>query len=85
MVVGISYDSQAANGKFRDKFSFPYDLLSDIDGVVSIAYGVCAPHSPRAPRKSVLIGPDGKIAAAYDKVKPADHAGQVIADLDGMK
>lgn len=50
-----------------------------------MAYGVSAPDSPRSPRKSVLIGRDGKIAAAYDKVKPADHADQVIADLDGMK
>jgi len=32
----------------------------------------------------VLIGPDGKVAAAYDEVTPADHPGQVIGDLDGM-
>jgi len=83
--VGISYDSPADNGAFRDKFSFPYDLLSDADGAVSIAYGVSEPGSPRSPRKSVLIGPDGKVAAAYDAVTPADHPAQVIADLDGLK
>jgi peroxiredoxin Q/BCP len=83
--VGISYDSPANNGAFRDKFSFPYDLLSDADGAVSIAYGVSEPDSPRSPRKSVLIGPDGKVAAAYDAVTPADHPAQVIADLDGLK
>ncbi len=83
--MGISYDSPADNGAFRDKFSFPYDLLSDADGAVSIAYGVSEPDSPRSPRKSVLIGPDGKVAAAYDAVTPADHPAQVIADLDGLK
>ena len=83
--MGISYDSPANNGAFRDKFSFPYDLLSDADGAVSIAYGVSEPDSPRSPRKSVLIGPDGKVAAAYDAVTPADHPAQVIADLDGLK
>jgi len=83
--VGISYDSPADNGAFRDKFSFPYDLLSDADGAVSIAYGVSEPDSPRSPRKSVLIGPDGKVAATYDAVTPADHPAQVIADLDGLK
>ena len=83
--MGISYDSPADNGAFRDKFSFPYDLLSDADGAVSIAYGVSEPDSPRSPRKSVLIGPDGKVAAAYDAVTPADHPAEVISDLDDLK
>jgi peroxiredoxin len=52
---------------------------------MSIAYGVSEPDSPRSPRKSLLIGPDGKVAASYDAVTPADHPGEVIADLDGMK
>ena len=83
--MGLSYDSPTDNRAFRDKFSFPYDLLSDEDGAVSIAYGVSEPDSTRSPRKSVLIGPDGKIAASYDEVTPADHPSQIIADLDAMK
>ena len=51
---------------------------------MSIAFGVSEPDSARPPRKSVLIGPDGKVAATYDKVTPLDHAGHVIDDLDGM-
>ena len=82
--MGISYDSPASNKAFREKFSFPFDLLSDEDGAVSVAYGVSAPDSPRAPRKSVLIGPDGRVAAAYEQVKPADHPAQVLADLDRL-
>ena len=83
-VIGVSYDSPSDNGAFRDKFSFPYDLLSDKEGVMSIAFGVSEPGSARSPRKSVLIGPDGKVVITYDKVTPADHPGQVIYDLDGM-
>lgn len=52
---------------------------------MSVAYGVSEPDSPRSPRKSVLIGPDGKVAASYDAVTPADHPAQVLADLDAMK
>ena len=59
--------------------------MSDEDGAVSIAFGVSEPDSPRSPRKSVLIGPDGRVVASYDAVKPADHPAEVIADLDGMK
>ena len=32
-------------------------------------------------RSSFLIDPSGKIAKIYDKVKPAEHATQVLADL----
>ena len=83
-VVGVSYDDQATNAKFRDKYSFPFDLLSDEEAVMSIAFGVSEPDSSRSPRKSVLIGPDGKVAATYEDVKPADHPAQVLGDLDDM-
>ena len=62
-----------------------HGLETPIEEALSVAYGVSEPDSPRSPRKSVLIGPDGKVCAAYDTVKPADHPGQVIADLDGLK
>lgn len=81
----MSYDPPEDNRKFRDKFDFPYDLLSDEDHSATIAYGVAEADAARSPRKSVLIGPDGKIAVAYDSVKPADHPGQVLDDLDALK
>ncbi len=51
---------------------------------MSIAYGAAAEDAPRASRVSVLIGPDGKIAVAYPQVTPAEHPGQVLADLDRL-
>jgi peroxiredoxin Q/BCP len=32
-------------------------------------------------RTTYVIGPDGKIRNIYNKVKPAGHAAQVLADL----
>ena len=84
MIVGISCDPVAANKAFRDKFSFPYDLLSDESKAMSIAYGAAAPDSARSSRDSVLIGPDGKIAKVYATVKPADHPDEVLADLKSL-
>ena len=81
-VVGVSYDDQVANAKFRDKYSFPFDLLSDAEGVVSVAFGVSEPNSDSSPRKSVLIGPDGKVVAVYEQVNPAEHPAQILRDLD---
>ena len=51
---------------------------------MTVAFGVAEPGAPRAPRKSVLIGPDGKVAKAYDAVKPAEHPDQVLADLASL-
>ena len=49
-----------------------------------MAYGVAEPDAERSPRKSVLVGPDRRVAVAYDTVKPADHPDQVLADLDRL-
>ena len=85
MILGVSYDSPEINSMFREKFDFPYDLLSDEDHGATVAYGVADPDAERSPRKSVLISPDRKIAFAYDSVTPADHPSQVIEDLDRLK
>jgi peroxiredoxin Q/BCP len=82
--VGISCDPVADNKAFRDKFSFPYDLLSDESKEMSIAYGAAKADSPRASRVSVLISPEGKIAKTYATVKPADHPDEVLADLKSL-
>ena len=34
-----------------------------------------------AKRQTFLIAPDGTIAKHYEKVKPAEHSEQVLADL----
>lgn len=81
MILGVSFDSPAANAAFKEKFGFPYDLLSDQDGVMSRAYGAAEEGARTASRVSVLVGPDGKVAKVYATVKPADHPDQVLADL----
>ena len=63
---------------------FPYDLLSDENGLMSIAYGVSTKESTRSPRKSVLIAPDGKIAVSYDEVIPAEHPEKVLLDINSL-
>ena len=77
-------DSPDDNKAFKEKFSLPYDLLSDSDKSMSIAYGAADADSPRPARISVLIGPDGKVAAVYLKVTPADHPDEVLATLNSL-
>ena len=80
----MSFDPTEANRRFREKQGFPYDLLSDLDKSASIAYGVATADDQRTPRRSVLIAPDGTVAASYATVKPAEHPARVLADLDSL-
>jgi thioredoxin-dependent peroxiredoxin len=76
-VLGVSKDSVKSHSGFASKYDLPFPLLSDADKRIIKAYGADGMFS----RVSYLIGPDGTIAKAYEKVKPAEHAEQVISDL----
>ncbi len=80
----MSFDTPEDNGKFKEKFDFPYDLLSDQDGAVSQQYGAAQAGAEKAARISVLVGADGKVAKAYGTVTPADHPDEVLADLAAL-
>ena len=78
----MSFDTPAENLAFRQKFSFPFDLLCDTDRKVGLAYGAAeTAEDGYAKRISYLIAPDGKIAKVYGEVKPADHPEEVLGDL----
>lgn len=81
----MSFDTEAENAAFAEKFSFPFRLLCDTSREIGLAYGACEePDAGYAARISYLIGPDGRIARAYHTVKPADHPAEVLADLESL-
>lgn len=86
-IFGISVDSVASHKKFAEKYKLPFTLLADEDKKVVEKYGVWQEKSMYGRkymgtvRNSYLINPEGKIAKIYEKVKPAEHATQVLADL----
>lgn len=81
MVLGVSFDDVKANAAFAKKFDFPFKLLCDVDRKLGIAYGACTdPKAGYASRISYLIDEQGKIAAVYPKVVPAEHPKQVLSD-----
>ncbi len=87
-IVGISTDGIASHRKFADKFSLPFTLLSDEKKEAVEAYGVWAEKSMYGKkymgtlRSSFLIRPDGTIAKIYEKVKPGEHAAEILQDMD---
>lgn len=82
-VLGINGDSVASHKKFTEKYTLPFNLLSDTTGDTIKAYGADGFLAPK--RISYLIAPDGTIAKAYATVSPATHAQEVIDDLKTLK
>ena len=73
--------------KFAENHGLPFPLLADTEGKAADAYGVKTKMFGMtvARRQTFLIGPDGKIAKHYAKVKPAEHSAEVLADLDTLR
>ena len=89
LVLGISPDGEKSHRKFIDKHSLPFSLLVDEDHAIAEAFGVWGEKKfmgrtfNGVHRMSFLIDTNGKIEKTYAKVKPAEHAREVLADLQG--
>lgn len=87
VVLGVSTDSVASHRKFADKYELPFTLLADEHKEVVGKYSVFGEKKfmgktyTGTSRTSFLIDPEGKIAKVYPKVKPEEHAAEVVADL----
>lgn len=86
-VLGVSVDSVKSHKKFSEKYKLPFTLLADEEKEVVKLYGVWGKKKfmgreyDGTLRTSFLIDPEGAIAKIYENVKPATHAGEVLADI----
>jgi len=82
-ILGVSLDDVDSHEAFAEKYSLPFSLLSDADAATATDYGVLKKMVGFrfARRESFIIDPDGNIAVRYEKVDPAKHSEQVLADL----
>lgn len=84
VVLGVSPDSPASHRKFREKYDLPFTLLADEAHEVAEQYGVWKEKSMYGrkywgnERTTYVIGEDGRIVRVLPKVKPAEHAGEVL-------
>jgi len=83
----MSADKVKTQKNFCIKQNFPFSLLSDPDKITIRAYkafGLKKMYGREYEgifRVSYLIDENGIIERAYDKVKPKEHAQQVLEDL----
>jgi peroxiredoxin Q/BCP len=83
-VLGVSLDNERSHQKFAQKYDLPFRLLADTDRVVSEAYGTYGEKKFMGRtymgnnRVTFLIDEKGKIKKIFSKVKPEDHAEEVL-------
>jgi thioredoxin-dependent peroxiredoxin len=88
-VLGVSADDEESHKKFAKKFDLPFRLLADTERKIVKDYGAFGEKSLYGRlfkgiyRITYLIDEKGKIAAVWPKVKPNEHARQILEFVDG--
>ena len=83
-VLGVSPDSEASHQKFVTKYKLPFTLLADTDRSIAEAYGVWGEKKfmgrtyMGVHRTTFLIDEKGRIKKIFEKVKPEEHASEVL-------
>ena len=83
-VIGVSTDSEASHKKFTTKYKLPFTLLADTDHAIADAYGVYGEKKfmgrtyMGVKRMTFLIDEKGKVRKVFEKVKPEEHAQEVL-------
>ena len=83
-IFGVSRDSVASHEKFKAKFGFPFELLSDADETACGIFGVIKMKNMYGKkvrgieRSTFAIGPYGRIAREWRGVKVEGHAAEVL-------
>lgn len=89
VVLGVSPDSEASHAAFREKYDLPFTLLADPDHAAAEAYGTWVERtrdgktSMGMERSTFVIDAAGNVAKIFRRVKPDEHADQVLGALAG--
>ena len=87
VILGMSADSVKRQDNFCNKQGVPFSLISDPDKITIRAYKAIGMKKMYGReyegifRVSYLIDEKGIIEKAYEKVKPKEHAKEIVRDL----
>jgi thioredoxin-dependent peroxiredoxin len=85
IVVGVSPDSLASHDRFKARYDFPFELLSDEEKKACGLFGVWKEKSMYGrkymgvERSTFLIDAEGVLRREWRKVKVTGHAEEVLA------
>ena len=83
VVIGVSVQDESSHREFRDRYRLSFDLLADPNRQITAAYRAIAIHG-LAKRVTYVIGPDGRILAAYRRFDPKSHSKEALRILTAV-
>ena len=87
LIFGISKDTLKSHENFKDKFNFPFELISDPEEKICKLFDVIKEKSMYGKkymgieRSTFLIDSNGKLAKEWRKVKLKGHVEEVLNSL----
>jgi peroxiredoxin Q/BCP len=87
VVLGVSPDDERSHAKFKEKYELPFALLADTEHSTAEAYGVWKEKNYAGrtymgvERSTFVIDAAGNVVKEFRKVKPDQHADDVLAAL----
>ncbi len=90
VIYGVSRDSLTSHDKFKKKFNFSFDLISDEDESLCNQFDVIKLKKLYGKeylgivRSTFVISPAGEILKQWDKVKVAGHAQEVLEFVETL-
>ena len=87
VILGVSVDPVDSHKGFCTKEGLNFKLLADTEHTVTTQYGSLSNYQGTiyAARNTFLIDPNGVVRKVYEKVKPATHSEDVLADLGTLQ
>ena len=85
-IIGVSSDSIKSHKKFEEKYSLPFDLISDEDKAIHKSYGTWIEKSMYGrkymgtARWTFIIDENGIINNIIGKVKTKEHTNQILGE-----
>ncbi len=86
-ILGVSPDTADKLADFKEKYDLPFDLLSDPDHSIAIAFGAYGLKKNYGReymgiiRSTFLIGADGQIEQAFYNVRAKGHAERIAGTV----
>ncbi len=90
-IFGVSRDSLKSHEKFKDKYDFPFELISDEDETLCQIFDVIKEKNMYGKkmmgivRSTFVIDENGKLVKEWRKVKVPGHVEEVLEFVKGME
>ena len=89
-IIGVSSDSIKSHKKFEEKYSLPFDLISDEEGSLCESFGTWKEKKNYGrtymgiERSTFIIDEEGKIIKIWRKVRVNGHVEEVLDFIKGI-